>query len=284
MRSPVPSTSPLTSRQRAAVLATAHALADLAGKTILPHFRKAIKVENKSARGFDPVTIADTAAEKAMRKVLAVSHPDHGIIGEEFADRQGSGRFNWILDPIDGTRAFIMGYPLWGTLIGFADGSDMVVGMMDQPYTRERFWATRNGTGAFFRGPDGKTKKVKTRTCGKLDEAILACTTLEMFTTPHEQAAFANVSQRVRMTRFGGDCYAYCLVAAGQIDLVIEASLKSVDIAPLIPIIEQAGGIVTSWSGGPAISGGQVIAAGDAKLHAAALKVLSNTRSHTVTV
>jgi histidinol phosphatase-like enzyme (inositol monophosphatase family) len=275
---------PLSNRDRAAFLETAHGLADISGAAVLPHFRQSISVENKAAKGFDPVTIADKAAERAMRKALALQHPEHGIIGEEFADRTGAGRFNWILDPIDGTRAFIMGYPLWGTLIGLSDHDQMVIGMMDQPYTRERFWAInanddKPSKGASFRGADGKVKKIKTRACAKLADATLACTTMEMFKTGHERVAFLELSSRVQMTRFGGDCYAYCLLAAGQIDLVVEASLKAVDIAPLIPIIEQAGGVVTTWSGGSGINGGRIIAAGDPKLHAQALKILSNERS-----
>jgi histidinol phosphatase-like enzyme (inositol monophosphatase family) len=277
----------ISPRERGTFLSTAHDLADTAGAAILPHFRKSVAVTNKAAKGFDPVTIADKAAEKAMRKALALAHPEHGIVGEEFADHNSSGRFRWILDPIDGTRAFIMGYPLWGTLIGLADGDQMVVGMMDQPYTRERFWATDPGpgkgpAGASFRGADGKIKKLKTRACTSLSDAILACTTMEMFKSTHERVAFLEVSSRVRMTRFGGDCYAYCLLAAGQIDLVIEASLKAVDIAPLVPIIEQAGGVVTNWAGGSAMHGGRVIAAGDPKLHALALKFLANERSDTM--
>jgi histidinol phosphatase-like enzyme (inositol monophosphatase family) len=273
---------PLSPRDRAAYLQAAHDLADISGGVILPYFRKPIPVENKASKGFDPVTMADRAAEKAMRKELALRHPEHGIIGEEFADRDGAGRFNWILDPIDGTRAFIMGYPLWGTLIGLSDHDQMVIGMMDQPYTRERFWGVNDGKpakGGAFRGPDGKIKKLKTRACPKIGDAILACTTMEMFKTPHERVAFMEISSRVKMTRFGGDCYAYCLLAAGQIDLVIEASLKAVDIAPLVPIIEQAGGVVTTWSGGNAINGGRIIAAGDPKLHAAAMRFLANERS-----
>lgn len=268
-------------------LTTANELADIAGRTILPHFRKAVVVTNKAGKGFDPVTIADQAAEKAMRKALAVAHPEHGIVGEEFADHNGNSRFRWILDPIDGTRAFIMGYPLWGTLIGLADGDQMILGMMDQPYTQERFWATdpghgKAGSGALFRGADGKQKKLKTRTCASMGDAILACTSMEMFKSTHERVAFLEVSSRVRMTRFGGDCYAYCLLAAGQIDLVIEASLKAVDIAPLVPIIEQAGGVVTNWAGGSAMHGGRVVAAGDPKLHAQVLRFLSNERSDTM--
>jgi myo-inositol-1(or 4)-monophosphatase len=260
----------------AALLATAHRLADTAGDVILPYFRKGVAVDNKAAKGFDPVTIADTAAEKAMRALIARLHPDHGIIGEEFGDVASAGAYNWILDPIDGTRAFITGYPLWGTLIGLVDGDRPIVGMMDQPYTRERFWAAPGGRAktARFRGPDGRERSIATRACPKLADAVLACTSPDMFKTPADRAAFDAVSKRAKLTRFGGDCYAYCMLAAGNVDLVIEAGLKAVDIAPLIPIIEAAGGVVTTWDGGSAIGGGAVIAAGDAKLHATAMKVL----------
>jgi histidinol phosphatase-like enzyme (inositol monophosphatase family) len=278
--------------QSAAWLETAHLLADAAGKTVLPYFRKRLVVENKAAAvhagvGFDPVTIADVEAEQAMRKILAVRHADHGVIGEEFADHAGAGRFNWILDPIDGTRAFIMGYPMWGVLIGLLDGQTPAFGMMDQPYTRERFWAVADGKlpkAAFFRGPDGNIERLHTRPCARLADATLACTTLEMMQTRHEQAAFAEIAAAVRMTRLGGDCYAYAMLAAGQVDLVVEASLKAVDIAPLIPIIEAAGGVVTGWDGGPATAGGQVVAAGDPRMHAAALRILGNTRSDVMSV
>ena len=258
------------------LLATAHDLADAAGKTILPHFRTAIPVDNKDTRGFDPVTVADTAAEAAMRRLIAKRHPEHGIIGEEFEAVESAGAYNWILDPIDGTRAFITGYPLWGTLIGLLDGPTPVIGMMDQPFTRERFWAAPAGRikSAQYRGPDGKVSALRTRECPRLGDAILACTTPDMFKTPAQRASFGAVSAAARMTRFGGDCYAYCMLAAGHVDLVIEASLKAVDIAPLIPIIEAGGGVVTSWAGGPATQGGEVIAAGSAKLHAAARKLL----------
>jgi myo-inositol-1(or 4)-monophosphatase len=287
-----PTVKPATNRTGSRFLATAHDLADLGGAQILPYFRKPMAIDNKDQsagrNSFDPVTAADRNAEKAMRKHLALAHPDHGIIGEEFADRDGGGRYSWILDPIDGTRAFIMGYPLWGTLIGLAERDHMLLGMMDQPYTRERFWAVgagdAAGKGASFRGPDGKVKKIRTRACASLGDAILACTTMEMFKSPHERVAFMEVSSRVRMTRFGGDCYAYCLLAMGQIDLVIEASLKSVDIAPLVPIIEAAGGVVTNWAGGSAMHGGRVVAAGDRRLHALALKVLANERSDVAVV
>ncbi len=259
----------------AELLTVAHALADLAGAQILPHFRKAMQVENKQqGAGFDPVTVADKSAERAMRQALRKRFPEHGIVGEEFAAHIAESRYRWVLDPIDGTRAFICGFPLWGVLIGLLDGDAALLGMMDQPYTGERFWAA--GAKAQMRTANGKIRTLKTRACTKLADAVLVATAPDMFKPGFEQAAFANISQRARMTRFGGDCYAYCMLAAGQIDLVVEAGLKQVDIVALIPIIESAGGRVTAWDGGPAIDGGRIVAAGDPRLHAAVLKLLAN--------
>ena len=268
--------SAATSLRPADLLAEAHALADLAGAKILPHFRKPMKVENKDAgAGFDPVTVADKAAERVMRQALRARFPEHGIVGEEYAAHTTQSRYRWVLDPIDGTRAFICGFPLWGTLIGLLDGDEPVLGMMDQPYSGERFWTS--GVRTQMRSADGKIRTLKTRPCTKLSDAVLVATTPDMFKTGHEQQGFSAVSKAARMTRFGGDCYAYCMLAAGHIDLVVEASLKQVDIVALIPIIERAGGRVTTWDGQPAVNGGRILAAGDSKLHAAALKLLATT-------
>jgi myo-inositol-1(or 4)-monophosphatase len=259
------------------LLVEAHALADLAGARILPHFRKPMQIENKQAGGgFDPVTAADKAAERVMRQALRKRFPGHAIVGEEYAAHISASRYRWVLDPIDGTRAFICGFPLWGVLIGLLDGDDPILGMMDQPYTRERFWAA--GGKARMRDASGKTRTLKTRSCSKLSDATLVATAPDMFKSDAEQSAFARVSSGARLTRFGGDCYAYCMLAAGQVDLVVEASLKQVDIVALIPIIESAGGVVTSWDGGTAINGGRIVAAGDPRLHATALKLLSTSK------
>ena len=256
------------------LLETAHHLADRAGECSLPQFRKVRAVENKDrGSGFDPVTAADKAAERAMREVLRMKYPDHGILGEEYAAREGTSRYRWVLDPIDGTRAFITGFPLWGTLIGLLDGDQPILGMMDQPYTRERFWAA--GAKAQMRLPDGRLRGLKTRACARLSEAVMVSTAPDLFKTPTEKSAFARVRETVRMTRYGGDCYAYCMLAAGHIDLVVEAGLKAVDIVALIPIIERAGGRVTTWAGGSAIHGGQIVAAGDPRMHEAALRLLA---------
>lgn len=253
--------------------AVAHDLADLSAAAILPHFRKALRVDNKAAgAGFDPVTAADRAAERAVSRVLAERLPDHGLEGEEYGNRAGAGRYRWIVDPIDGTRAFILGLPLWGTLIGLMDGETPLLGLMNQPYTRERFWSTRKA--ARFRGADGRERAIRVRACPRLADAMLTTTHPDMFMAGHESERFGAVKARARSTRYGGDCYAYCLLAAGHIDVIIEAGLKPFDIMPLIPIIERAGGIVTAWDGASAAGGGRVVACGDARVHAEVLNLL----------
>lgn len=255
-----------------AFLATAHALADRAGVVILPHFRTGGAVDHKGGDLFDPVTAADRGAEQAIRAGLTEAYPAHGILGEEFGALRTDAEYCWVIDPIDGTRAFILGLPLWGTLIGLTRGDSPLLGLMDQPFTRERFWSGE--TESFFRH-DGTTKSMRTRPCGTLGEALLATTSTDFFTTEDEQQRFADLSRAVRLRRFGGDCYNYCLLAMGHIDLVVEAGLKPFDILPLIPIVERAGGIVTNWEGGDPRHGGRILAAGDARIHAAAVRVLS---------
>jgi myo-inositol-1(or 4)-monophosphatase len=260
-------------QSHAALLETAHHLADSAAAAILPFFRKPVSTRNKAQAGYDPVTAADLAAERVIRTILQRDCPGHGIVGEELGETFGDARYTWVIDPIDGTRAFLTGYPLWGVLIGVKDGDDAVVGIMEQPFTGERFWASPKG--AFTRRGNTKPMRLSTRACTSLDSAVLASTTPEMFKTRQEKAAFARVSDAVRMTRFGGDCYAYAMLAAGNVDLVVEASLKPVDIVALIPIIERAGGCITTWDGKSAVNGGRIVAAGDPRLHAAALEVLA---------
>lgn len=255
-----------------ALIDFAHLLADQAGKATLAHFRKAIDIGNKQAGGYDPVTEGDRAAERAMLRLIARTFPEHGVVGEEYGNRNANADMRWVLDPIDGTRAFIMGQPLWGTLIGLLSGARPVLGLMSQPYTQERFWGSAAGT--FWRRGEGATRRVKTRALGKLGDAILTCTTPDMFTAA-EGTAFARVSEAARMTRYGGDCYNYCLLASGFIDVIVEASLKPYDIVALIPIIEAAGGVVTTWDGGAATDGGRIVAAGDKRVHEAALALLA---------
>jgi len=247
-------------------------LATLSGEAIRPFFRTALGVDNKSRTGvFDPVTEADRAAETAMRMLIRKTFPAHGIIGEEFGDERPDAPYVWVLDPIDGTKSFISGMPAWGTLIGLMKDGAPVYGMMHQPFLGERF--TGDGASAHYRGPAGE-RRLLARTCKDLSEAVLF-TTNPFLMSEAERGRFQKVERAARLTRYGGDCYAYCMVAAGYIDLVIEAGLKQHDIVALIPIIEGAGGIVTDWSGGPATRGGRILAAGDRRVHAEALRLLA---------
>ncbi|MEJ0013754.1 MAG: histidinol-phosphatase [Bauldia sp.] len=246
-------------------------LADVAAEAIMPHFRMAARVENKETARFDPVTIADRNAEQAMRTLINATYPAHGIVGEEFGSERDDAEFVWVLDPIDGTRSFITGLPTWGTLIGLTRRGKPVLGMMAQPFTGERF--AGDGTRAWYTGPGG-ARALKTRPCSSLAEVSLFTTTPALFKGA-DRAAYDRVEAAVRMPRYGSDCYAYCMVAAGNADLVVEAGLQTYDICALIPIIEGAGGRVTTWENGPAAGGGRVVASGDPRVHQAALAMLS---------
>lgn len=237
-------------------------LADLARDAVMPLFRSPIAVENKEEFGFDPVTEADKNAELQMRQAILARFADHGILGEEFENENLDADGLWILDPIDGTRAFISGLPTWGTLIGYRHKNGTKLGMMSQPFTGERYFG--NGAEGFYEGPEGK-RVLKTRASHDLGEATLFTTTPALF-DGDELTAYQRVEDKARLTRYGTDCYAYCMVALGYGDLVVESALKPVDIAPLIPIIEGAGGVVTNWTGGSAFDGGQVIAAANEQL------------------
>ncbi len=245
-------------------------LAAASGDIILPFFRTALAVENKLARGFDPVTAADRAAEDAMRSMIRQSFPEHGILGEEYGSEHTDAEYVWVLDPIDGTKSFISGMVAWGTLIGLMRFGEPVYGMMHQPFTRERF--TGDSGAAHYRGPAG-TRDLHVRKCAALSDAVLF-TTSPLLMTPDDRASFVKVENKVKLSRYGGDCYAYCMLAAGQIDLVIETEIKPHDIVPLIPIIVGAGGIVTTWENGAPQAGGRIVAAGDARTHAAAMELL----------
>ncbi len=258
----------------ASLLTCAHNLADASGKVILPQFRRQMAFENKaSGRDFDPVTAADRGAERAISRMLAKSHPHHGLTGEEYGSRNLESRYRWVVDPIDGTRSFMTGALTWGTLIGLLDADVPLLGIMDQPYVRERFWA--GAKGAFVRGPDGKSRKLRTRACAKLSDAMLSTTHPDLFAAGKEAAGFERIKSSVRMTRFGGDCYGYAQLAGGFVDLVIEVGLKPFDVIALIPIVEKAGGRMTTWDGKSAAGGGRVVASGDAKLHDEVLRLLN---------
>lgn len=252
----------------------AHAVADASGDAIRPYFRKPLDVANKGRNGaFDPVTAADKAAERVIAKAVAERWPEHGFIGEEHGTTRPDARLRWVVDPIDGTRAFIMGGPMWGTLIGLLDGDAPVLGLMDQPFTGERFWSGADGS--HLRVGGGEVQRIETRDCPQLADAILSTTHPDLFESGFEMDAFARLKSQVRMTRYGGDCYGYCLLAAGFIDLVVEAGLQPYDVVALIPIIERAGGRISTWDGRPATAGGRIVAAGDPRLHEQAMAALS---------
>jgi histidinol phosphatase-like enzyme (inositol monophosphatase family) len=257
-----------------AIVRVAHELADISGPVILKHFRKPMPVENKAVGGaFDPVTKADRGAEKAISEALAVRFPDHGIVGEEFGTKPGASAYQWIIDPIDGTRSFIIGSPLWGTLIGVLKDRIPFFGLMDQPFTGERFWSSDKAAYHSIRG--GRPTRIKTRECARIEDAVLASTHPDLFESAEQSATLGALKAKARLTRYGGDCYNYCLLAAGLIDIIVEPGLKPYDIVALIPIIERAGGMVTTWTGASASEGGDIIATGDARLHEDALAMIN---------
>jgi myo-inositol-1(or 4)-monophosphatase len=246
-------------------------LASASGDTILPFFRTALAVENKLAAGFDPVTAADRAAENAMRALIRKNFPEHGILGEEYGSERADAEYVWVLDPIDGTKSFIAGMVAWGTLIGLTRFGEPVYGMMHQPFTHERFFGDSGA--ARYRGPAGD-RDLHVRPCASLSDAMMF-TTSPLLMNQSDRTAFQRVENAVKLSRYGGDCYAYCMLAAGQIDLIIETELKPYDIVPLIPVITGAGGIISTWDNGPAQAGGRLVVAGDARVHAAALAMLN---------
>ena len=254
-------------------LAFASSLLPEAGRIALAHFRRPLNVDDKRSRGhFDPVTEADRRIEAYLRDAILTRYPGHGILGEELGASGGNSEWSWIIDPIDGTRAFISGVPAWGTLIGLRHHGKPVAGLVHQPYLEETF-AGSGAEGWFERR--GERRPLRTRQEARLADAILYCTHPSMFHSPEEQAAFQRVSASVRMSRFGGDCYSYCLLALGLVDLVVESDLQPYDVQPLIPIIHAAGGIVSGPRGEDAAQGGFVVAAANAVLHAEALAMIA---------
>lgn len=254
------------------LLTFADQLADASGEAIRPHFRKALNVEDKGRGRYDPVTEADREAERAIRRLIRARYPEHGILGEELGHESIGEGLTWVIDPIDGTRSFITGSHAWGTLIALYNGQRSILGVLDQPCVRERFIGCRRGTS--LRIPGAPAQTLRTRRCLRLADAVMASTHPDLFKHPLESAVFQLLCKRVRLVRFGGDCYSYALLAHGLIDLVVESDLAPYDVQALVPIIEGAGGVATSWSGGPPGENGQLIAAGDPNLHAELLVFL----------
>jgi inositol-phosphate phosphatase / L-galactose 1-phosphate phosphatase / histidinol-phosphatase len=249
-------------------LALAAELADAAGSAIRPRFRQNISVDDKP--DLSPVTAADRAAEQAMRRLIAARFPEHGIIGEEFGRERDDAEFVWVLDPIDGTKSFISGVPLFGTLIALARAGRPILGVIDQPILRER-WVGAIGRPTTFNG-----KPIRCRPCPALEAATVFSTSPDMFKGP-DAVAHGRVAAAAKLVRFGADCYAYGLLAHGFIDLVIEASLKPYDFSAMVPVVDGAGGVATDWQGRPLglSSDGRVLVAGDARAHREALAFLA---------
>ncbi len=264
----------MDTRELAEHLACAVGLVESAGPIACGYFRRGVEVEDKSKGGyFDPVTRADREIEAFLRAELAQRFPGYGIIGEEEGTVAADPlQPSWVIDPIDGTRAFISGMPAWGILLGLLESGSCRAGVMHQPYTDETFFGTPQGS--WFKHED-RQLSLSTRATLDVSSAVLYCTDPSMFVDRGHRQAFDRVAAESRMRRYGGDCYAYCLLAMGQIDLVIEDNLQPYDIMPLIPIIEGAGGIVTSAGGGSANEGGFVVAAATERLHSQALAIIN---------
>ena len=254
----------------AKVQATLLAAADAAAAVTLPLFRTDLGVDNKLSAGFDPVTEADRGAETAIRAVIAAAFPDHAIIGEEWGS-SGTSEFSWIIDPVDGTRAFITGAPVWGTLIGFAHHGIAVAGLMSQPFIGETFLAVP-GRSTYRRGATTTVNRTSGQT--ELAPARLFTTTPNLFQGEH-WGKWQAIEAATRLQRFGMDCYGYALLAAGHADLVIEPRLNTYDIAALVPIIREAGGAIACWDGSEPTGGGNVIAAASQALLDKALELVN---------
>ena len=251
-----------------------HQLAEVAEKRTLESYLEShhidISTKPKDGFRFDPVTNVDRETELLLRELISLHYPDHAILGEEFG-QSGQNHFQWVIDPIDGTRPFLCGIPVWGCLIGLLEQGKATMGIMSQPYTGDRFWS--DGEQSWFSGRLGE-KRIHTRQNVELHQAILHATSPEsaaLYPGNH----FDQLHDKALMTRFGGECYAMAMLAAGHIDICVEYALQPYDIVALIPIIEHAGGIVTTLDGGRAEGGGAVVASANARLHENVLNILN---------
>lgn len=264
-----------------ATLAFAHRLADRAGEVIRPFFRQRIAVDEKTmlVAGqpyYDPVTAADKGAEEAIRAIIEHERPEDGILGEEYGEKPGTSGLRWVLDPVDGTRAFITGRHEWGSLIALERDGRPVLGILDQPWLRERFVGISDGAQkSCLLHEQGGITAMRVRPCAALREAVLCATHPDSYWQDGEWDSFQRVQKAVRMSRWGGDCYIFGAMAMGFVDLIVETTFHRWDVAALMPVIEGAGGIITNWQGGDCSMGGQCLAAGDARMHAAAMALIA---------
>lgn len=252
-----------------------HTLAEAAEKRILESYLAShvIDIESKPKEGFrfDPVTNVDRETEKLLRAMIADMYPGHAILGEEYGDNGVQSAYQWVIDPIDGTRPFLCGIPVWGCLLGLVENGRAVMGMMSQPYTGDRFWS--DGTHSWFSGRFGE-KQINTRQHVELHQAILHSTSPESVAL-YPDNNFDALQENVLMTRYGGECYAMAMLAAGHIDICVEYSLQPYDIVPLIAVIEHAGGVVTTINGDRPEQGGAIVASANKALHEKVLNILT---------
>ena len=261
----------VSAEDKSRYLAFAQRTVKAAGASTLAYFRAQVEVQNKLSNGqFDPVTQADKSAEKIIRQAIERAYPNHGVYGEEYGFSQGNG-LTWVIDPIDGTRAFMSGMLHWGVLLALFDGDQPIIGVMYQPYTDELFCG--DGEQAFLlRGEDRRT--LVTSSCTELSRAVLATTGYDWF-TQSSRSQFDRLKRQVELCRVGGDCYLYAMVAMGTVHLGTDVALEAYDIQALIPIIRGAGGVVTTYDGNNPSLGGNILASSNASLHARALEALN---------
>ena len=241
-------------------------LAEAAGKAILPHFRKNAAIDIKQHETWDPVTEGDRAGERAIRQLIETHYPTHGILGEEYGAKQGSSGLTWVLDPVDGTRAFVIGLPTWTTLIGLYEDGEPRLGVVAQPFIGDTFYGNPDGAWLDHRG---HTEPIKVRATVPLSDAALGTTTPHLY-KGKDRDGFERLRRAVKVTRYGGDAYFFALLAAGHLDIAMDAGLQTYDIAALIPIIRGAGGIVGSWENTDPTKGGHILTASSQALFEAA--------------
>lgn len=251
-------------------------LAKAAGTSILPHFRQALAIDNKSSSGFDPVTQADRAAESTMRTMIGERFPDHGIIGEEFGTAAGTSGYSWILDPIDGTRSFMCGLPTWTTLIGLYHEENPLLGVVSQPFVDEIFIGGPFGSWSEHKNT---RRRLHVNPAPDLASATLTTVTPEMYNTAFHKRVLETMQKQTRMIRFGGDAYFFAMLAAGRVDIAMDAGLAVYDVAAVVPLIENAGGTITTWDGGRATAGGDILAAASKELHKEAMAIIRSARA-----
>jgi len=244
------------------------------GQLILPYFRAQLQLENKgSALDYQPVTLADRRAEQFIRDRLAQRFPEHGILGEELGNSGGPARCSWLIDPIDGTRSFVLGLLHWATMIALNDGERPVLGVVHQPYVGESFVATIPGSANWQRGSVSRT--LVARSCASLTDAFVSVSDPAQFSTPREIRALRAIRRYARDVRYGAECYGACLLASGLLDVVLDVDLDVYDVQPLVPIVEAAGGVISDWDGHPCYAGGSIVACSDARVHAEVLQLIA---------